>query len=402
MRARVNAGFILAATSDIASGGRSPATQLSAGEGEQMSILLNEEQAAFGEAARRLTAARTEKAVLLALLETTGRHDEHFWQAAVADGWPAITVPTAHGGLGLGLVELGQVAAASGAAPAGAPFLAGSAVLARALHDGGDGAMRERWLPGLADGSVRAALAFAEGCEPLPANPATRYANSVLTGSKHGVVAGLSAQIALVWAAVDGEPVLALAELDHTASRTAIDSFDNSRLHANLAFAGTPAIALAHGAAAIALAHDLFAAWATVLAFEQLGGAEALLYIARDYALTRKAFGQPIGAFQSVKHRIAELYGLVEIARANCLHAAACDGTPEFARAAAAARLSASEAYDTSARDCVQIHGGIGSTWEGGLHLHMRRARSLAAECGNSLFWEDWLVDELAGTGVAA
>jgi acyl-CoA dehydrogenase len=119
--------------------------------------------------------------------------------------------------------------------------------------------------------------------------------------------------------------------------------------------------------------------------------------IARDYAVTRKAFGQPIGAFQSIKHRIAELYGLVELARANCIHAAARVDRADFITAAAAARLSATEAYDTAARDCVQIHGGIGVTWEIGLHLHMRRSRSLALEQGNSLFWEDILVDRLAG-----
>ena len=136
---------------------------------------------------------------------------------------------------------------------------------------------------------------------------------------------------------------------------------------------------------------------AVVTAHEQMGGAEALMLIARDYAVTRKAFGQPIGAFQSVKHRIAELYGLVEIARANCIHAAALEGESGFVKAAAAARISATEAYDTAARDCVQVHGGIGVTWEAGLHLHMRRARSLAIEAGNLFFWEDVLVNELEG-----
>ena len=368
-----------------------------------MSILLSEEQVAFGEAARRLVAAQcggdTGRVRLLGLLEPAGRHDDEFWATAAAEGWSAITVPAAHGGLGLGLVELGQVAQAAGAAPVGTPFLAGGALAVRALLAGDDSGARERWLAGLADGSVKAALAFAEGCEPLPGRPSMQFGASGLTGVKNGVVGGLAAAVALVWAE-DGQgqgPVLALATLDAGVTRSVIDGFDNSRLHADLAFAGTPAAVLARGEAARGMARDLFAAWATMLAFEQLGGAEALLYNARDYALERKAFGQPIGAFQSVKHRIAELYGLVEIARGNCLHAAACDGTAEFARAAAAARLSASEAYDTAARDCVQIHGGIGVTWEGGLHLHMRRARSLAGECGNALFWEDWLVDELAG-----
>jgi acyl-CoA dehydrogenase len=240
------------------------------------------------------------------------------------------------------------------------------------------------------------AIAFGEGQSPLPPRPAARFADGRLTGHKPGVAGGAAADRALVWAEAAGAPVLLLADLTQ-ARREAIAGYDNGRLHADLHFDRSPAVVLARGEAARGLARDVLAALALLLAFEGLGGAEALLYIARDYAVTRKAFGQPIGAFQSVKHRIAELYAAVEIARANCLHAAACDGTPEFPRAVAAARLAALNAYDTAARDTVQIHGGIGTTWEGGLHLHMRRARSLAIEGGNALFWEDWLVDELTG-----
>jgi acyl-CoA dehydrogenase len=187
-----------------------------------------------------------------------------------------------------------------------------------------------------------------------------------------------------------------LAELAGV-SRTPVASFDNSRLFGDLAFDDTPAALLLEGEAARTAARDVLARMAVVAAHEQTGGAEALLWLARDHALARKAFGQPIGAFQSVKHRIAELYGLVEIARANCIHAAAREGQADFVQAAASARLSATEAYDTAVRDTVQIHGGMGVTWEGGLHLHMRRARSLAIEQGNMLFWEDLLVDELTG-----
>ncbi|WP_230206953.1 acyl-CoA dehydrogenase family protein [Novosphingobium sp. Gsoil 351] len=176
--------------------------------------------------------------------------------------------------------------------------------------------------------------------------------------------------------------------------------FDNARLHTDLAFAQAPIRIIATGGRAFALARDVLARMAVVTAFEQVGGAESLMRAARDYALNRKAFGQPIGAFQSVKHRIAELYGLIEIARANAIHAAARVGKSDFVEAAACARISATEAYDTAARDCIQIHGGIGVTWELGLHLHMRRARSLAIEQGNMLYWEDFLADQL--TGVAA
>ena len=195
-----------------------------------------------------------------------------------------------------------------------------------------------------------------------------------------------------------GEPALVLADLAD-AARQPIATYDPTRGHADLTFDGTPATVIAVGEQAMGIARQTLAHLAVAAAYEQLGGAEALLRDARDYARTRKAFGQPIGAFQAVKHRIAELYGLVELARANCAVAAELSGKAGFLAAAATARLSATEAYDTAARDCVQIHGGIGVTWDLGLHLHMRRARSLANELGHALFWEDFLFDELAGTG---
>jgi acyl-CoA dehydrogenase len=360
-----------------------------------MSILYNDEQNSIGREARRVLDARADKARLLALLEVTGEYDRMFWDTAVEQGWTALAVPEAHGGLALGLTELGLVAQATGAATAGAPFLTTSYGAIRALLASGNGDLQARWLPPLAEGAAVGAIAFAEGTV-LPAEPGVEFAGGKLSGFKTGVTAGLRADFAIVWARQGVTPVLALADLS-AVTRQPIDSFDNSRLFAGLAFAETPATLLLAGEAARAAALDILAHMAVVTAHEQMGGAEALLFIARDYAKTRKAFGQPIGAFQSVKHRIAELYGLVEIARANCIHAAAREGEADFLRAAAAARLTASEAYDTAARDTVQIHGGIGVTWEAGLHLHMRRARSLAIEQGNTLFWEDVLVDELTG-----
>jgi len=359
-----------------------------------MSLLYDEGQQAIASESRRIANARADKSRLLALLEQTGAHDEPFWDMAREQGWTALALPEAFGGLDLGLVELGIVAQASGAATAGAPFLTTNYGAAQALLGGDDDALSQRWLPLLASGEAIAAVAFAEGQSPLPDRPTTRLIGSGLSGEKPGVTAGLQAQIAVVWALCDGEPALVLAEL-RDEQRSVVPSYDNSRGYADLSFTAAPATLIAKGEAAERLALDVLARMAVVTAHEQTGGAEALMYIARDYALTRKAFGQPIGAFQSVKHRIAELYALVEIARANCIHAASRAGQPDFVTAAAAARLSATEAYDTAARDCVQVHGGIGVTWESGLHLHMRRARSLAIEQGNLMWWEDRLVSEL-------
>lgn len=361
-----------------------------------MSLLYDEGQQAIATESRRILEARVATEQLLPLLQQQGAFHAPFWETAKEQGWTALALPEAYGGLDLGLVELGLIAFQAGRSLSGAPFLTSSFGLARAILDHGDASLRQRWLPQLASGEAIGAVAFAEAQSPVPASPTVRFSQGRLLGVKDAVTAGLHAHVAAVLASGDAGPVLAIAALEG-AKRIGFNTFDNSRCIGDLAFNGVPATVIAIGDAALDAARRILALQAVVTAHEQAGGAEVLMERARDYANTRRAFGQPIGAFQSVKHRIAEMYGLVELARASALHAATREGHADFIKAAAAARIQATEAYDTAARDCVQVHGGIGVTWEAGLHLHMRRSRTLAMEQGNLLFWEDVLVDELAG-----
>ena len=360
-----------------------------------MSILLDEGQQAIATESRRIIDARENKAKALDLIEASGEYDAAWWDMCREQGWTAVALPEEAGGLGLGLVELGQVAVAVGAGIAGAPFLTSSFGVADALNRHGDQEQKARWLGLLASGDKIGAVAFAEGQNPLPTKPSVTFSDGKLSGTKPAVSAGLHADIAVVLAFDGTKSVLVSVDLSGV-ERQRINSFDNSRGTADLVFDDSPAELLqADDARRAAL--EILARQAIITAHEQVGGAEKAMLIARDYANTRKAFGQLIGAFQAVKHRIAELYGLVEIARANALHAAANADGPDLIKNAAAARIAATDAYDTSARDSMQLHGGIGVTWETGLHLHQRRTRTLALEQGNLLFWEDVLVNELAG-----
>ena len=361
-----------------------------------MSLLYDEGQLAIAAETRKVLEARMQTGELLGLLEQQGEFHGPFWETAKQQGWTALALPEAYGGLELSLVELGLIALQAGRTLSGAPFLTSSYGAARAILDLGSGALKGTWLPALASGEAIGAIAFAEAQEPVPTSPAVTFANGLLNGVKPSVSGGSQAHLAIVLASQAGTPVLVAADLADV-ERQVFHTFDNSRCTANLVFGDTPATLLTSDDAALQAALTILALQSVVTAHEQTGGAEALMEQARDYANTRRAFGQPIGAFQSVKHRIAELYGLVELARANALQAAASEGQPHFLKAAAAARIQATEAYDTAARDCVQVHGGIGVTWEGGLHLHMRRSRTLAVEQGNMLFWEDVLVDQLTG-----
>jgi len=361
-----------------------------------MSILYDEGQQAIATESRRILEARMSNDALLPLLETTGQYHAGFWDTAKEQGWTALALPEEYGGLALGLVELGLIAHQAGRTVSGAPFLTSGFGAAKAIELYGSDTQKARWLPGLASGEIIGTVVYAEGADALPTRPQLTFTDDRLDGTMTGVSGGLAADIAVVLANGPGMAVLAVAELGDV-QRRAVESFDNSRCYADLTFKSTPAELLASGWPARDAALYILALQAVITAHEQTGGAETMMEVARDYALTRRAFGQVIGTFQSVKHRIAELYGFVELARANCIHAASREGAADFITAAAAARLSATEAYDTAARDAIQIHGGIGVTWEAGLHLHMRRARSLAIEQGNGLFWEDVLVDHLTG-----
>jgi len=359
-----------------------------------MSLLYDEGQQAIATEARRILEARLSDESLLPLLEKQGTYHAAFWDTAREQGWTALAIPEDYDGLGLGLVELGLIAHQAGRSLAGAPFLTASYGAARAIIDHGDEGLRSEWLPRLAAGEAIGAIAFGEDQDVL--GTGTTFGRGAITGTKSGVTGGLHADVAIVLAADGGDAVLAAVPLAGV-TRQGFDSFDNSRCSADLVFAAAPATEIARGDAAHRAALEILALQAVVTAHEQTGGAEMLMERARDYANTRRAFGQTIGSFQSVKHRIAEMYALVELARAGAIHAATREGQSDFIAAAASARIQATEAYDSCARDAMQIHGGIGVTWEAALHLHMRRTRSLAIEQGNMMFWEDILVERLAG-----
>ncbi len=361
-----------------------------------MSLLYDDTQKQIAHEAGRLLDARFSGETLKGLLEERGQFDEQFWSLCGHQGWTAIALPEAHGGLGLGIVELGIIAQAGGAAACGAPFLNSSFGAGQAILRYANDTLRQQYLPGLASGHTKGAIAFAEAQGPVPAQPQLELIDGHLSGTKPAVPGGGRADIAIVLAAGKDGPVLALVALDSAmVERRLLDTFDNSRVAADLIFSHAEATTLAGADDALQAARRILQLQSIVTAHEQVGGAERVMMQTRDYVMNRKAFGQPIAMFQSLKHRIAELYVLIEIARANALHAAANADSPGMARYAAAARLSAIEAYGTAALDAVQMHGGIGVTWEADFHLHQRRSRTLALEQGNRMFWEDELVADL-------
>jgi alkylation response protein AidB-like acyl-CoA dehydrogenase len=264
---------------------------------------------------------------------------------------------------------------------------------------GGSQAQKATWLPRLASGESIGTFAVAEG--PGKANPrqlATTFRNGVLSGEKLPVADGDIADLAVVAAQGDHGMLLALVDLKGAGvARNPVETIDPTRSHARIVFSEAQAERIGEAAAGEGLLRRLEARAAVLFAFEQVGGAQRSLEMARDYALERYAFGRPIGSFQAIKHKLADVYVATELARANAYWGAwaLSRDAAELPLAAASARISASDAYFLAARENIQVHGGMGFTWEFDCHLHYRRSKLLALALGSTRLWKDRLITQL-------
>ena len=224
-----------------------------------------------------------------------------------------------------------------------------------------------------------------------------------LSGTKIAVVDGMDADYAVVLARASDEPgerglALALVDLKGAGvTRRAEDSIDPSRKHAEIKFDGAAAEALGKPGEGWSITSRVLDRAAILTAFEQVGGADQCLVMAKDYAMTRYAFGRPIGSFQAIKHKLADMYVNNELARSNAYYGAWALSTNarELPLAAAAARVSATQAFDYASKESTQTHGGIGFTWEVDCHLFYKRSRELGLSLGPQRSWKEKLVTQL-------
>ncbi|RJF91715.1 acyl-CoA dehydrogenase family protein [Noviherbaspirillum saxi] len=335
---------------------------------------------------------------LKALLEVPGSFDRQIWNSAVDLGWPATLHAEENGGLGLGWSGLCVLAEEMGRKTVSLPLMS-SAVAAYLVLSAGGAVFAQDLGKQLISGERHACLALVtDGEAGNPQSGVIDMKGGKLHGRTAVVPFGASADYALVTAQSSGVTQLVLVALEQKAvTRDIVPTIDNSRAGAVLRFDGAEAYSLATGTYATQRLRQLSSAAALVTAFEQLGGAQACLDMARDYALERKAFGQPIGRFQSIKAKLADMYTRIEISRGCALDALGAleRGEPEWFGLAAAARVGATDAYEIAARENVQTHGAIGVTWEALPHHHYRRSRALAVELGSAAAWRERLMAEI-------
>lgn len=365
-----------------------------------MNLEFSEDQKFVQQTARDYLAKNAGLDVCRKVLEAKdASHDPALWKGAAEMGWLGAVVPEEHGGAGLGYLELVLIAEEVGRALAPIPFSSSVALCTEAILLAGSDAQKKQWLPRLASGEAIGTVAIAEGPGDLdPASVATRFAGGKLTGTKLPVLDGPAADVAVVVAQGDAGPVLALLELGAKGvTRAPITSFDPSRTLARLELRDAPAERLGDGRDGAARVATLLDRAAVVIGFEQLGGATRALELTREFALGRYAFGRPIASFQAIKHRLADLFAKIEIARSNGYYAAwaLSSGSDELPLAACSFRAAASDAFEAAAQEMIQIHGGVGFTWEYDCHLFYRRARWLAASIGTASAWRDQLVTRL-------
>jgi len=360
---------------------------------------FSDEAKALGEQARRLLAERGGTApARKAMADGAPDHDAALWREIVELGWTAARVPEAHGGLGLGPEEAAQLAEAAGLSLACVPLVA-TLIATEALVTAGSEAQQAKYLPGVADGSLIAVAAVNEPGSPNPHSLATKFAGGTLTGVKSPVAELGAAGLAVVAATGPDGPQLYL--VDTAAAKVEpVETLDLVRRHGKLTLAATPAEPLGGPAD--------YQAWldraAVILAWEAIGTAASAMTMTVDYAKTRVAFGQTIGRYQGVKHKLADMYIKTELARAHALHGLAvmAAGGAELTQAASAARVASLDAVSFCAEEAVQLHGGIGFTWESDCQFYYRRNRALVGALGARGWWADRLVRALEQRNRAA
>lgn len=366
-----------------------------------MNFDLSDEQKMLAEQARGLLGERSTPDRLRSLIESGAEWDEPLWREIAEMGFLGAAIPEEFGGLGLTELDLGVISEEMGRANVALPFFSSIVLAADAIRLGGSEAQKLMWLPKLASGEAIGTFAYAEGAAGWNgAALKSTFAGSALNGIKTPVADGGIATVAVVLTQAGGKPALALVDLAQPGiTRTRLDSFDQLRPHYTLAFSNAAAELLSGNAI-----EELFDRAAVQAAFEAVGGTEACLTMARDYAMERAMFGRPLASYQAIKHKLADIAVALELARSNAYFGgwAAGESSDDLPAAAAAARLTAINAFERAARENLQVHGGIGYTWEANCHFYYRRERTLAISLGSREAWADRLIAHLPGTQAKA
>ena len=369
-----------------------------------MNFDFSDEQKQLRDQARKFLAEKCPPKAVRAVLDGKAPYDRDLWKGLAEMGFLGVAIPEAYGGAGAGHLELCVIAEEMGRALAPVPFSSTVYLAAEAIVLAGSEAQKQKWLPKIAAGEAIGALALFEGKgNPSPQAIKLTASSGNLNGVKKPVGDGAVADFAIVAARTassgrDTDISLFLVDMKAEGVETkALNNVDPTRGQAEITFRNCKAEPLGAAGEGWSVVLQVLDRAAVLLSFEQVGGADRALEMGRDYALDRIAFGRPIGSFQAIKHMLADMYVSATLARSNCYYGAWALSTnaSELPEAAAAARISATQAFQHCAKNNIQVHGGMGFTWEFDCHLYYRRANATALSLGSMSYWEDTLIDRM-------
>jgi alkylation response protein AidB-like acyl-CoA dehydrogenase len=370
-----------------------------------MNLEFSEDQKFVQQTARDYLNEFATPEVCRAVMESEKPYDSDLWKGVAEMGWLGATVPEEFGGAGMGYLELVLIAEELGRALAPIPFSSSVYLATEALLIAGSEEQKQKYLPKLCSGELIGTFAYAEGPGDLE-NEAlnTAYVQGKLDGEKLPVLDGDVAGLAVVLARGSAGPSLVLVDLEgEGVTRKALQSFDPSRSQAKLLFSGAPAERLGEEGKGAELASRLLDRAAVLMGFEQIGGAERTLELTREFTMGRYTFGRPVASYQALKHRMADLYAAIQIATSNGYYAAwaLSEDNEELPVSACNVRVAASEAFCLGAEEMIQMHGGVGFTWEYDCHLFFRRAKLLSLVLGSPSAWREKLIQRLEALDAA-
>ncbi len=374
-----------------------------------MNFAFSEEQEQLREAVRKFLEAKSPESEVRRLMETTEGYDPAVWkQMANELGLQSLHIPEAYGGQGFTFVELGMVLEEQGRALLCAPYFSTVVLAANAILNAGSEDEKGALLPGIASGETIATLAFTEPNGKWDADGITMEATQsgdgfTLNGTKMFVLDGHTADLIVVVARTagssgeDGISFFTVAGDASGLTRTALATMDQTRKQAKLEFSNVSAAKLGEtGAGWAALSKTLDQA-AVGLSNEMVGGAQFVLEASVQYAKDRVQFGRPIGSFQAIKHKCADMLLEVESAKSAAYYSAwaAAEDNDELPVVASLAKAYCSDAYFHAAAENIQIHGGIGFTWEHNAHLYFKRAKSSEILLGDATYHRELLAQRI-------
>ncbi|MEY9181579.1 alkylation response protein AidB-like acyl-CoA dehydrogenase [Bradyrhizobium sp. USDA 326] len=369
-----------------------------------MNFDFSDDQKQLRDQARKFLAEKCPPKAVRVVLDGKAPYDKELWKGLAEMGFLGVAIPEEFGGAGAGHLELCVIAEEMGRANAPVPFSSTVYLAAEALLIAGNDAQKKKWLPAIASGEAIGTLALFEGKgNPSPKHVKLTAANGVLNGVKKPVADGAIADFAVVAARTgssgrDNDISLFLVDLKAGGAQVkSLTNLDPTRGQAEIIFKDAKAEPLGAPGEGWSILTQVLDRAAVLCAFEQVGGADRALEMGRDYALDRIAFGRQIGSFQAVKHMLADMYVSATLARSNSYYGAWALSTnaAELPEAAAAARISATQAFQHCAKNNIQVHGGMGFTWEFDCHMYYRRANAMALGLGSLTYWEDQLIDRM-------